>query len=365
MLQMGSYYWFGLAAMIYLVTCWVFSLVRWFHTCQTPKEHSAYIWPDRKLQVYIYLFGNLLIPYVVNPASEAAWLLQKSYFPCTYYFYCGVLLFCFFGSVKQWSQWKTVSWIAGLITTVGIAPLVIHAWLPGGLLNENGAQLWMKVVVVISFVMMVYCALSMWQVWQWMKQARDANYSNPDDFPFDYAKRVWLAPLLFTPLLWPAFIYDSHEIMAVMNVLLAASNMLLLLTVMPAWRRTAILSSVVEDQQETEATDELAAERTDRIAAEIERFVKTQQAFLNPHLKLEHVVDHCSYSRSYVSKVFQDRFNGFSDYVNGLRLEYYCDYVKRYPHVTKDAAAQASGFTSYRAYHRARERFLKRERGNG
>jgi len=210
---------------------------------------------------------------------------------------------------------------------------------------------------------MVYCALSMWQVWQWMKQARDANYSNPDDFPFDYAKRVWLAPLLFTPLLWPAFIYDSHEIMAVMNVLLAASNMLLLLTVMPAWRRTAILSSVVEDQQETEATDELAAERTDRIAAEIERFVKTQQAFLNPHLKLEHVVDHCSYSRSYVSKVFQDRFNGFSDYVNGLRLEYYCDYVKRYPHVTKDAAAQASGFTSYRAYHRARERFLKRERG--
>ena len=362
MIEMEDYYWYGLSAMLYLVTCWLFVAVRYFHTCQAPKERRTYIWPDRELQITFYLFANILIPYIVNPMSESAWLLQKCYFPCTYFFYCGSLLFCFFGSVKQLNQWKTVAWIAGLITTFGMLPLIIHAWMPDGLLTENGVRTWNKVVFVISIVMMGYCGLSMWQVWQWMKESCDENYSNPDDFPADYARRVWFAPLLLTPLLWPAFLLDSPLIMAILNVPLAVFNVVLLLTVLPPWRRTVILSNIDENELPDDSYDELAAERTDRIADEIERYVKTEKSYLNAHLKLEHVVDHCSYSRSYVSKVFQDRFNGFSDYVNGLRLDHYENYMKQYPQSTIDTAAQESGFTSSRAYYRAKERLGKRNK---
>ena len=31
---MSSYYYYGLAAMLYLTSCWVFSIVRWCHTCR-------------------------------------------------------------------------------------------------------------------------------------------------------------------------------------------------------------------------------------------------------------------------------------------------------------------------------------------
>ena len=356
---MDSFYWFGLSAMLYLATCWTFVAVRCFHTCQTPKERISYVWPDRELQVIIYMFGNVLIPYVVNPTSEAAWLLEKSYVPCTYYFYCGALLFCFFGSVKQWNRWKTTTWVAAFITSFAMMPLVIHAWMPDGLLTERGLKMWSYVIVVVSILMMCYCGLSMWQVWKWMKESFDENYSNPDDFPTEYARRVWLAPLLFTPLLWPAYLFDSPMIMAIMNVLLAISNILFLLIVLPPWRRVTILPESAEAEIQDETNDELAEERTNRIAAEIEFFVKTERGYLDPHLKLEHVVDHCSYSRSYVSKVLQDRFNGFSDYVNGLRLEHYDAYMKQNPLSTIDTAAQASGFTSSRAYYRAKERLGK------
>ena len=47
---MNEVYYYGLAAMIYITTCWTFVTVRWFHTCQEPKERRSYIWPDRKLQ---------------------------------------------------------------------------------------------------------------------------------------------------------------------------------------------------------------------------------------------------------------------------------------------------------------------------
>ena len=106
MIETNNYYWYGVAAAVYIVTCMMFSAVRAFHNCGTPKERRDYIWPDRKMQVCIYLTALVLLPYVLNPHSEAAWLLMKSYFPCTYYFYCGSLIFCFFGTVKQLKMWK-------------------------------------------------------------------------------------------------------------------------------------------------------------------------------------------------------------------------------------------------------------------
>ena len=323
-----KFYWYGIAAAVYIVTCWVFSIVRAVHNCGTPKERRAYIWPDRKMQVAVYASATVLLPYVLNPKSEAAWILFKSYFPGTYYFYCGALIFCFFGTVKQWKMWKTTNLVAALVTFLAMFPLVLHAWLP------------------------------MWQVWKWMQLARDVNYSNPEDFPTEYAHRMWIAPIILTPFLWPGYITDSQTVMAWMCVPLALFNIALLLNVMPVWRRAAILSGIEEEEMEVEldAPAELAEERTNRIASEIDQFVNTEAAYLDPHLKLEQVVERCSFSRKYVTKVFIERYGGFADYVNGLRIDYYERYRTQHPNSTEEAAAEASGFTSYKAYAKAKER---------
>ena len=362
MIYTDNIYWYGVTAAVYIVTCWVFSTIRGIHNCGTPKERREYIWPDRKMQVKIYLTGTVLLPYVLNPQSEAAWILMKSYFPCTYYFYCGSLIFCFFGSVKQWNTWKTTNIIACVITAVAMLPLVLNAWIPSGLFSPGVISAWSNVVIAVSILMVGYSGVAMWEVWKWMKLARDVNYSNPEDFPAEYARRMWMAPIILTPMLWPAYITDSQNVMAVMSVLLAIFNIVLLLNVMPVWRRAAILSDIDEEDVDTsvDENDELAEERTERIAAEIEQFVMTEAAYLDSHLKLEQVVERCSFSRSYVSRVFMERFGSFSDYVNGLRIEYYEHYKSQHPNSTDEAAAEASGFTSYKAYARAKERLPRR-----
>ena len=146
--------------------------------------------------------------------------------------------------------------------------------------------------------------------------------------------------------------------MAWMCVPLAIFNIALLLNVMPVWRRAAILSGIEEEEMEVEldAPAELAEERTNRIASEIEQFVNTEAAYLDPHLKLEQVVERCSFSRKYVTKVFIERYGGFADYVNGLRITYYEHYRAQHPNSTEEAAAEASGFTSFKAYAKAKER---------
>ena len=351
-------YYYGLAALMYLTTCWMFAAVRWWHTCKQPKRTHRYIWPDRKMQCLLYCCATVLLPYVINPANPAAWELVKSYFPATYHFYCGLLLLCFFGSVKQWNQWKTVSWAAAIMVIGTMLVPVVNAWIPAGILSAEGLRIWQKVVLVESLVMVLFVVLAMWQVKHWMDEARDANYSNPDDFPTDYARRVWIFPIVLTPLIWPAYIFDSPRLMAIQNVLLAVSNVWLLITVMPVWRRKAILATPDADHalESDEPADADHEEVVAQTALEIEAYVRDEQAYLNPHLKIDDVVAHCQYGRTNVSLTFQRRFGSFANYVNSLRLAYYDRYVEEHPAETKEAAAHAAGFSSYNSYYRAKQK---------
>lgn len=354
-----AYYFYGLAAMLYLTTCWMFSAIRWWHTCRTPKERHSYIWPDRKLQCLVYMVSVVLIPYAINPTNEAAWVLMKSYFPATYYFYCGLLMLCFAGTVKQWGQWKTISWVAAVIVIATMLLPVLNAWLPFPFMSDEGMRFWQYVIIVESIVMMGYCTLAMWQVWRWVHEGLDANYSNPDDFPVDYARRVLLFPLALIPLVWPAYIFDSPLIMAVELVLLSVFNVVLLITVLPVWRRQSLIpTQEADDSPHIMAQfDANIEEQIEQTALEIKAYVEEQRAYLNPHLKIDDVVAHSQRGRSYVSLTFQRRFGSFANYVNSLRLAHYDQYVVAHSEETKEAAAQSSGFSSYNAYYRARQKY--------
>lgn len=355
--RMTEYYYYGIAATACIVSFWIFAAVRWWHTCNTPKHLRQYIWPDRKLQIAFALIATVLLPYVIDPTSPSAWLLMKSYLLVCGYFYCAVLLLCFFGSVKQWNRWISISCIAAFIVLVPLVPMVLNAWIPGGILDPWGEKIISRLVVIVALLMMGFSALVMWRVWNWMIEISDNNFSNPDDFPLGYAKRVWFAPLIYSPILWPAFLLDSPAVMAVQNLLMAVMTTGLLITVLPVWRRMAIIREDNDKSEEADAvSDDLSTERMNEIAQKIEEYVSEQQGYLDEHLKIEHVVRVCGYNRTYISHVFQDRFGGFYHYVNVLRLKHFDQYLKDHPEMTKDTAARASGFSSYQAYYRAKER---------
>lgn len=98
-------------------------------------------------------------------------------------------------------------------------------------------------------------------------------------------------------------------------------------------------------------------ELINQTAIEIEAYVKDQQGYLNPHLKIEDVVAHCQTGRSYVSLTFSSRFGSFAAYVNGLRLQHFEQYQVQHPNETKESAALASGYASYNSYYRAKQKF--------
>ena len=67
-------------------------------------------------------------------------------------------------------------------------------------------------------------------------------------------------------------------------------------------------------------------------------------------------MEYCATNRTYVSRTFKERFGGFFNYVNRLRLDHYERYMQQNKTATKDLAAQESGFSSYQAYYNASRR---------
>ena len=285
--------------------------------------------------------------------------MKNQYFPATYYFYTGLLLLCYAGTVKQWNRWKFVSWTAVCIVIATMLIPVLNAWLPFEFMNAQGVRFWHYVITFESLLMMAFCCLAMWQVWCWIRESRDANYSNPDDFPVRYASIVLFYPIILTPLVWPAYVLDSRQVMAILHILLAVFNVVLLITVMPAWRRKFMLPATADDDhtsEEEERQDAHVEEQIEQTALEIRAYVEEKKAYLDPHLRIDEVVEHCQHGRTYVSLTLQRRYGSFANYVNGLRLEHYEEYVDKHPNETKESAALASGFSSYNAYYRAKQR---------
>ena len=79
-------------------------------------------------------------------------------------------------------------------------------------------------------------------------------------------------------------------------MILSVCTVLMLLHVLPIWRRVAIVTALDDDHTDTDDDTDVDAHHEDLIAQtaiEIEAYVRDGQAYLDPHLKIDDVVEHC------------------------------------------------------------------------
>ena len=244
---------------MYILSSVFFAAVRYFHVCHEYQEAADYFYPDRRLASYLYLFPILLIPYMLWPSDSEAWLLAKSYYLVLHPWFCSLLLFNYFGKVKEWHQWKRSAQYLSIPLAIAMIALTALAVWPGpqldaivgagpvpassagpvsarstGLMPDLKA-VW-TVILSLTAITVTYCGLSIWKVRQWIGMHSDDDYSSPDDFPSRYARRVMVLPLLHTIPVWAVVIADSRMGMAILQALLTVFNIIFLIYVLHSHR---------------------------------------------------------------------------------------------------------------------------------
>ena len=376
---------YSIACTAYVVTCLMFAAVRWFHVCPGAKENKSYYHPDRKLLTLFYAVPIILLPYVLNPASHASWLLVKGYYPLTHFFYCAALLFNYFGKVRQWRRWLSSGIAASVLVSIVAALLLAVSLMPECKINEAWEHTLNSIIIAVGLLMTIYCGVAVWQVWQWIHEYSTDNFSNIDDFPLPYARGVIVIPIIHALLIWPMVLLDSPKWLATMQLLLAVFNIIFLISALPSKRKGNPLEQMIEDNRDadieealeqklpTEEHPEIIEQRPkerqmdipeqtrQKIADGIEKALVRQRLYLNPNLRLKEVVDVCGYSQAYVSRVLREQYGGFFDYVNILRCRHVDEYIARHPEVTKEEAIIKSGFKDRQNYYRIKKHLFQND----
>lgn len=349
-------YLYGLAAAVYVTTCLMAAAVRWFHMCKPYSHNPEYYYPSRPYVVAAWISSLFLLPYVLNPASADAWFVARLYFlPVTIYHFT-LLLFSYFGSVMQWKKWQWPTLLSGVPVAVTLLAAVVVAILPGDQLG--GTTLSNYIVYILGLLITGVCFVSLAVVWIWVGRYDNDEFSNPTDFPVTQARR-WIAIILFnTALCWVGALFDSPAVLAVIQLLIAVSCVVFVISVLHPNRNLPV-EEAKEDAADQEAEPRtqvylrsLSKQRQAEILAAVITVVEEQEAYLDPHLTLQDVADRCGYNRTYISGLVKSELGGFFAYVNRLRMTHAERLLAENPGMPVREAIDASGFGSSTSYYK-------------
>lgn len=351
-------YFHGIVAGMYVMACLVIAAVRWFHMCRPCDRNPDYFYPGRKAVTIIYLTGLLLLPYIFFPESDGAWLLVKAYFLPMVLYFLTILLFSYFGNVMHWRRWRRPTLILG-----GIALLTLFTGPVVALIERGGGgsfdsvRIGNIIILVLGLFMTGVCLFAVRTVLSWTAKIDVEEYSNPEDYPVNFARKMVRMLLVTVVLLWVAALSDSRDVMAVLQLLLSGSSAMMLISALHPHRHGA-------PEEEQPAKEEPASQvysykispaKAKSIAAAIRRVVEEEQAFLDPHLTVQDVAARCGFNRTYVAGIFKSEFGGFFHYVNTLRLQHVEEYSAAHPASTIAEVAEASGFGSRSSYYKIKK----------
>lgn len=343
-----------------------------------------YNYPARNVFSTLYSLAIMLVPCVVNPDDPESKTLKQLYFVLFYPPAVTLLICKYFGAVKNWDSWRWPS-LALMMPVVAImAMLSFLGCVDGSQFSENQINTIRYSTFAISIAWIVMCVIVNVKLFGWARRHPDGSdeFSNAADFPCAFALRCTIQSLGVVALTW-IFYALGYRAIAVANIVFGIWTALFLIKILhPQRKHTQIIDikatafsypndevakedincDTSDPQQPTSESMPLPENSTlkdghcDKILADIAAYIEGEKAFLNPNLKLSDLAEHCVFGRTYISLALKERYGGFYNYVNKLRLEYFEEYKRLHPNAILDDIAERSGFSSRQSYYNVKKR---------
>lgn len=307
---------FSDACLVLIVAGLVCAVVRWFHMCSPYSDNEKVYYPARRQMSLFFALPVLLVPYVLMPSGPVV----MTYALSVWIIYISLAVSVLYRIYFRWELrgkflWRKIVnlcellWMAALLLVLVFCP---HFFSSHERLIYNGSA-------VAGMLSTVVAGFTVSRLKKDIDLYVNDNYSNPEDFPLKFARKVLWLPFVFILLGWVLFLTKDPW-------LFFANN--LLYSVVFVW-----LLCVILKPQEGRSLPEL-----------------------QPVESVPQELCCTAVSRGNAQKA--DKFialHGYYRLVNMFRLEYARLYKLRYPDAIQDVVAAESGFTSRVTFYKARK----------
>lgn len=351
--------------------------------CRPYDEHEKYFYPARRMATLFFATVLFQFPYVVNPQDAGVWLYVRT-FGAVLYPFCFSLLFdkYFRNKVVRFTLGGFLLSAVPVLFIVGMFLLVLFrkGELSSSLLKEE------RVVCIVSGVLSILLTLYYMVVLKWLRRRIDdfhnQNFSNEDDFPYRFAKRVSYAPLIWILLSWVVLVTGSREFKIFTDLLFAGWMIVFLCVILHpqrAWNNSKVERLMTQiEREEADAAEEIEEvgmeSQTEDSGGDADKdgitftgneallrdeiLAIVRRKYREPNLKRTDIIEAVQYGRrrqagAVISKI------GFYRMVNAFRLEHARLYKLKKPSATQDEIAEVSGFKDRWALSNARKKVDK------
>lgn len=351
-----------LSLVVYLTTCAIVAVVRWGHKCVPFAEHVDYYFPGWRAVCFGALSNLVLIPVVFMPKDQDAILQLRLILLMASPLFCSVFIYSYFGRVLKLTWWKkpTVA-MSVSYAAMSLFALVITL-IPGTQMQGMFRSIYFIIAGVLTVTYLVALVFAMIMIIQPLSQFSEESFSNPDDFPEQYARTLIFIPLLHLIMSWSATFNGSPQVLSFSLIMLSVLFVIILLGALSPHRTLEVEQLEKEvDAEQTESLaepEQLSQERKEEILRAIRLQVEDEQACLDSHLTLSRLSQLCGFNRTYISGVLNESLGGFFGYVNRCRLAHAEVYKREHPEADMDEVALLSGFNNRQSYYNARKKLI-------
>ena len=362
---------FSAAVAVYIAVSVCIGAIRWGHKCEPYARHADYYYPAWKAVVFCYMSDLLLVPIVFMPTDTDAILYLRMLLILAPPFFCAVLIFSYFGRVLKVRWWRNPVYALYIPFTLMTVTALVLTLIPGTQLQGDFCLWFFSISGFLALVYLACFVLAVTMVARAMRRFQEENYSNPDDFPRNFAKGIIWVPIMHLIASWTGTFIGTRTSLSITMLILSVLGLIFIIGALGPHRTMDVerLESgelqieavpdlpepqISEPKPEPVVEETLSQDRKDDIAAIIRRHVEQEQAYLDSHLTLASLSRACGVNRTYLSQVITERMGGFYVYVNRCRLAHLARLKVQHPEASIEEIVTASGFGSRQSYYNVR-----------
>lgn len=364
MLYSSQEFLLSIALTAYLAVSAVVGTVRWGHRCTPYAKHMDYYFPAWRTLVASALFNLILLPVIFLPQETDAILQLRMMLILSSPFFCALLIFSYFGGVLKITWWRKPIYAMSVSFLLMSAIALVLTLVPGTQIYGRFLRVFFIIGGSLALIYFGVFLLALRMMIQAIRRFSEENYSNPDDFPKEYAESIVWIPILHLIMSWSTTINGNLPGMSFGLVILSILGVIILLGALSPHRTVDVkrleedLIANNTDKEKAAAAELLSRDRKEEILGLIRQKVEDQQAYLDSNLTLTKLSRDCGLNRTYISAVLNEHLGGFFAYINRCRVAHADSYKEAHPGADVDEVALSSGFNNRQSYYNARKRLM-------
>ena len=352
------YIYFCLGNFLFVITCLICSMLRWFHVCNEYRHNINFFFPARR--VVTLMFGTQVLQsfYWMNVFSDTAFFYAAVF---------GVVAIPpFFTLMEQrFFFFKPIS--AKEVVMRLLLPFLLLTFILYCYFTATNIAPFVRPIQAISTILilieMTVISRGQLRVMRIVRGKAEQEYSNIESFPKVFARSKIGVTIFSCTLLLAVLWAESRYLKLVVDLLMSGMALQLLIPILNTKRSIPLVageeSKKIDGQEAIEETDQTETysitaghvSEKNLLEAKLEQriieLIEGKELYKEPKLTLADVAKELGKSRNHISgAIGKSKYQSFYSLVNHFRIEHAKQRLLQPEPITLDSLAGEAGFSS-------------------